>query len=85
MSSSPWEWLWNGDEDVATPLNAGAVSKCARAAGLQEIQSGMLTSLGGKAFFRPVRGLGSSMAEQLTLNQLVLGSSPSRGTNFRCA
>jgi hypothetical protein len=53
--------------------------------GMQENQSGMLTSLGGKAFFRPVRGLGSSMAEQLTLNQLVLGSSPSRGTNFRCA
>jgi hypothetical protein len=25
MSSSPWEWLWNGDEDVATPLHAGAV------------------------------------------------------------
>jgi hypothetical protein len=23
MSSSPWEWLWNGDEDVATPLHAG--------------------------------------------------------------
>ena len=29
MSSSPWEWLWNGDEDVATPLPAGAVSRCA--------------------------------------------------------
>ena len=29
--------------------------------------------------------LGSSMAEQLTLNQLVLGSSPSRGTtSLRC-
>ena len=26
--------------------------------------------------------LGSSMVEQLTLNQLVEGSSPSRGTNF---
>jgi hypothetical protein len=24
MSSSPWEWLWNGDEDVATPFLAGA-------------------------------------------------------------
>jgi ferredoxin len=23
MCSSPWEWLWNGDEDVATPLHAG--------------------------------------------------------------
>jgi hypothetical protein len=22
MSSSPWEWLWNGDEDVATPFHA---------------------------------------------------------------
>jgi hypothetical protein len=27
MSSSRWEWLWNGDEDVATPLHAGAVSE----------------------------------------------------------
>jgi hypothetical protein len=27
MSSSPWEWLWNGDEDVATPFHAGAVSQ----------------------------------------------------------
>ena len=26
--------------------------------------------------------LGSSMVEQLTLNQLVVGSSPSRGTSF---
>jgi hypothetical protein len=24
MSSSPWEWLRNGDEDVATPFHAGA-------------------------------------------------------------
>ena len=23
MSSSPWEWHWNGDEDVATPFQAG--------------------------------------------------------------
>jgi hypothetical protein len=29
MSSSPWEWLWNGDEDVATPFLTGAVSGCA--------------------------------------------------------
>ncbi len=29
MSSSPWERLWNGDEDVATPLRAGAISRCA--------------------------------------------------------
>ena len=29
MSSSPWEWLWNGDEDVATPFLAGAGSRCA--------------------------------------------------------
>jgi|GEM_PF-5806405 len=21
MSSSLWEWLWNGDEDVATPFH----------------------------------------------------------------
>jgi hypothetical protein len=27
MSSSPWEWLWNGDEDVATPFLAGVVSR----------------------------------------------------------
>jgi hypothetical protein len=27
-------------------------------------------------------GLGSSMVEQLTLNQLVCGSSPHRGTTF---
>ncbi len=26
MSSSPWEWLWNGNEDVATPFHLGAVS-----------------------------------------------------------
>jgi hypothetical protein len=25
MSSSPWEWLWIGDEDVATPLHGGSV------------------------------------------------------------
>jgi hypothetical protein len=30
MSSSPWEWLWNGDEDVASPFHVGAVSGCAR-------------------------------------------------------
>ncbi len=30
MSSSPWEWLWNGDEDVASPFHARAVSRCAR-------------------------------------------------------
>ncbi len=30
MSSSPWEWFWNGDEDVATPFLTGAVSRCAR-------------------------------------------------------
>jgi hypothetical protein len=29
MSSSPRERLWNGDEDVATPFHAGAVSRCA--------------------------------------------------------
>jgi len=29
-SSSPWKWLWNGDEDVATPLPA-VVAKRARA------------------------------------------------------
>ncbi len=28
MSSSPWERLWNGDEDVATPFPAAAVSRC---------------------------------------------------------
>ena len=28
MSSSPCERLWNGDEDVATPFHAGAVSRC---------------------------------------------------------
>jgi hypothetical protein len=27
MSSSPWEWLCNGDEDVATPFLTGAVSR----------------------------------------------------------
>jgi hypothetical protein len=31
MSSSPWEWLWNGDEDVATPFHAGTVSRCVQA------------------------------------------------------
>ena len=25
-----WEWLWNGDEDVAVPFQMGAVSRCAR-------------------------------------------------------
>ena len=30
MSSSPWKWLWNGNEDVATLLPAG-VAKSARA------------------------------------------------------
>jgi hypothetical protein len=33
MSSSPWEKLGNGDEDVATPFNAGAESRCAHAPG----------------------------------------------------
>ncbi len=28
ISSSPCERLWNGDEDVATPFHAGAVSRC---------------------------------------------------------
>jgi hypothetical protein len=27
MSSSPWEWVWNGDEDVATPFHTGAASR----------------------------------------------------------
>jgi hypothetical protein len=27
MSSSPWERLWNGDEDVATPFHVGGVSR----------------------------------------------------------
>jgi hypothetical protein len=33
MSSSPWEWLWNGDEDVATPFgnaNGAAMSSAPR-------------------------------------------------------
>ena len=29
MSSSPWERLWNGDEDVTAPFQMGAVSRCA--------------------------------------------------------
>jgi choline dehydrogenase-like flavoprotein len=29
MSSSPFERLWNGDEDVAIPFHTGAVSRCA--------------------------------------------------------
>jgi hypothetical protein len=29
MSSSPWEWLWNGDEDVATPSHKGAGARSA--------------------------------------------------------
>ena len=32
--------------------------------------------------FRPANRPGSSMAEQLTLNQFVVGSSPARGTSF---
>ena len=32
-----------------------------------------------------VVSLGSSMVEQLTLNQLVFGSSPNRGTTFNIA
>jgi hypothetical protein len=41
MSSSPWEGLWNGDEDVATPSPGGAVSglqyiRRVRAPGLQK-------------------------------------------------
>lgn len=32
--------------------------------------------------FRRAKRLGSSMAEQLTLNQFVVGSSPARGTSF---
>ena len=27
--SAAGEWLWNGDEDAATPFSAGAVSRCA--------------------------------------------------------
>ena len=26
MSSSPWEWLWNGDEDVDTPFHVGVTA-----------------------------------------------------------
>ena len=40
MSSSPWERLWKGDEDVATPFLAGAVSRCARAGGGGEAGGG---------------------------------------------
>lgn len=29
MSASTWEWLWNGDVDVASPFVIGAVSRCA--------------------------------------------------------
>jgi hypothetical protein len=36
MSSSPWEWLWNGDEDVATPFHVGAVSRRAQGTGCTE-------------------------------------------------
>jgi hypothetical protein len=30
MSSSPWEWLWNGDEDVASPFLRGPDAAPAR-------------------------------------------------------
>jgi hypothetical protein len=29
MSSSPWEWLRNGDEDVATPFHLAVVRSAA--------------------------------------------------------
>lgn len=29
MPSSPWERAWEGNEDVAAPFEAGAVSRCA--------------------------------------------------------
>ena len=28
MSSSPWERAWEGNEDVAAPFDAGALSGC---------------------------------------------------------
>jgi hypothetical protein len=47
MSSSPWVWLWNGDEDVATPFLMGAVSRCAPRPGMAN-----LGVAGAVAFFR---------------------------------
>jgi hypothetical protein len=38
MSSSPWEWVWNGDEDVATPFHAGAASRGCLTDGQAEAQ-----------------------------------------------
>ena len=26
MSSSPWKWLWNGDEDIVAPIKVWAPS-----------------------------------------------------------
>jgi hypothetical protein len=44
MSSSPWEGLWKGDEDVATPSHAGAVSglQCIRRVRAPGLQKGAL-------------------------------------------
>jgi hypothetical protein len=46
-----WDWLRNGDEDVATPFRAGAVSGCAR-----ETASVWLRLRGFAAYPTPCRG-----------------------------
>ncbi len=48
MSSSPWERLWNGDEDVATPFHWG---QCQDAPALVERSTPPLPSLGNGPTF----------------------------------
>ena len=59
MSSSPREWLWNGDEDVATPLRAGAVSRCVL--GLLTGERGCIWRIASSR--RPLRWEGSNSPE----------------------
>ncbi len=45
-SQSPLEMVWEGNEDVAAPFEAGAVSRCARCEGFGEKTLGWASGCG---------------------------------------
>ena len=80
MSSSPWERLWNGDEDVATPFHAGGSVDMRP---LEPTHPKMLSpfSVGvGNSFSTLGAGRVAQRLAQLPYTQLVGGSNPSSPT-----
>jgi Protein of unknown function (DUF1549)/Protein of unknown function (DUF1553)/Planctomycete cytochrome C len=91
MSSSPCEWLWNGDEDVATPFRVGEVSRCAiplpalpptirlpRLVRMNRVHAKPGSS--GSRSASPIRATGTARATRLAWGLLLLvglGSHPS--------